>query len=79
MSPSKIQVSEAAAEARAQAIMAKSIEDQGTISIRLNAQVKDTEKGSYVGLPGQSITFKAKSPAMVEKAFDAIEEALKKL
>jgi hypothetical protein len=66
-------------EVRTQRIMAEAVAAKEQISVRLNAQIKDWHSNSYKGMPGYSIVFKVSSPAMVEKAFAAIEEALRSL
>ncbi len=48
-------------EAKTERIIAKALADKGQVSVRLNAQVQDTERGTYAGLPGYSIVFKVGS------------------
>jgi hypothetical protein len=59
--------------------MDESVALNGLIRVRLNAQIQDPHAQSYKGMPGYSIVFKATTPLMVEEAFKAIVEALKKL
>lgn len=66
-------------DARNRRIMEESMKAKGFIAIRLQAQIQDPQKSSYVGLPGYSLTFKASSSSMVDAAFDAIEAALKRV
>jgi predicted DNA-binding transcriptional regulator YafY len=66
-------------EVRAKGLMAASLAQRGRIVIRLNAQIKNAETKAYMGLPGYSIVFNATSQKMVERAFDAIDAALKGL
>jgi hypothetical protein len=77
--PAKDLVVAESPEVRAQRLMDESVKLRGNISIRLNAQLQDPGRSLYVGLPGQSISFKATTPEMVERAFDAIEAALRRL
>ena len=78
MSTSNIQLKENG-EDKAARIIAKALVDRGLVSIRLNAQIQDTQKGTYTGLSGYSIVFKVGSHEAVEQAFDAIEKALRGL
>lgn len=78
MSNTNIQIKENA-EDKAARIIAKALVDKGLVSIRLNAQIQDTERGTYTGLSGYSIVFKVGSREAVDQAFDAIEAALRNL
>jgi hypothetical protein len=78
MSTSGLQLKENA-ELKTERIITKAIADKGAVSVRLNAQIQDTEKGSYIGLSGYSIVFKVASREAVDQAFDAIEKALRDL
>lgn len=78
MESPKVQLDESS-ETRTKRLMDESVAAKGVIRIRLNAQIQDPAAQSYKGMPGYSIVFKASSPEMVELAFTAIEEALKRL